>query len=87
MLILNVNQSLTKASVGMKELNGFSFGIEAPARLQSNGFESVLHPISRLKGYSIISEKDLHCVDEGHPLNFCKQLLTDEIINFSIFLT
>ena len=44
-LILYVNQSSMRALDGMKELDGFSFGIKAPEGLQPKGFEIVLHPI------------------------------------------
>ena len=50
LLISNVNQSLMKASDGMKELDGFSFGIKAPNGLQPKGFESILHPIVGFMG-------------------------------------
>ena len=46
-LISYVNQSLMTAN-GMKELDGFSFGIKAPEELQPKGFESILHPIPGL---------------------------------------
>ena len=49
-LILYVNQSLMTASDGMRELDGFNFGIKAPFELQPKGFESIQNPIPALIG-------------------------------------
>ena len=38
------------ATDGMKELDGFSFGIEAPEGLQPKGFEIVWNPVQELMG-------------------------------------
>ena len=73
------------ASDGMKELDDFSFGIKAPERWQSTGFESVLHLIPGIIHCCIPHEKDLYSFDEGNPSNFPISWLTDEIINFYIF--
>ena len=40
-LISYVNQSLMTDTDGMKELDGFSFGLKAPEGLQPKGFESI----------------------------------------------
>ena len=59
-LISYVNQSLITASDGMKELDGFSFGIKAPEGPQPKGFESILNPIPVLVGMGccMLNEKD-----------------------------
>ena len=44
-LISSVNQSSMTASVGMKDLDGFSFGIKASEELQPKDFESIKNPI------------------------------------------
>ena len=68
-LISNENQSLMTASDGMKELDGFSFGIKAPEELQPKGFESICNPIPALMcmGCCILDEKHLDCFVESHP--------------------
>ena len=70
---------------GMKELDGFSFGIKAPDGLQLKGFESILHLIPGLMGCYLVIKKDLVCFDEGHPQNSSKRWLINEIINYYIF--
>ena len=87
LLISYVNQSLMTASDGMKELDGFSFGIKAPNGLQPKGFESILHPIVGFMGWCILHENNLDYFDEGHPQNSPKIWLNDEVINFYIFWT
>ena len=59
LLISYVDQSWMRESDGMKELDGFSFGIKAPEELQPKKFESVLHPIPGLMGLGccILNEK------------------------------
>ena len=66
-LISYVNQPLMTASDGMKELDGFSFGIKAPEELQPKGFESICNPIPALMcmGCCILDEKHLDCFIEG----------------------
>ena len=45
LLIACINQSLIVASGGLKEFNGFNFGVKPPEGLHPKGFESVFHPI------------------------------------------
>ena len=85
-LISYVNQLFMRASDGMKQLDGFSFGVKAPKGLQQKGFKSALHPILGLMGCFILHEADLDCFDEGHPQNSHKRWLTDETINFYMLL-
>ena len=68
-LVLYVSHSLMRTSGGMKELDGYTFGVKAPEGLQPKGFESVLHTIPGLTGCCILYEADLDCFDEGHPLS------------------
>ena len=65
-MIEYVNQSLMRASNGIKGLNGFTFRVKAPEVLQQEGFESVLHPIPGSICCCILHQADLDCVDEGH---------------------
>ena len=73
LLISYVNQSLMKALNGLKEWDGFSFGINAPEGLQTKQFENVLHPIPGLIGCCILHEEDLDRFDDGHPPNSSKR--------------
>ena len=80
LLISYFNQSLMRASNGMKELDGFSFGVKPSEGLQPKGFESILHPMPWFKrNYCILHKADLDCFDEGHQQNSRKRWLTDEI--------
>ena len=84
-----VHQSSMTASDGIKELDGFSFGIKAPEGLQPKGFENILHPIPELMGMGccMLDEKHLDCFVKAHPPDSCKRWLTDEIIKFYIIWT
>ena len=75
------------SSDGMKELDGFNFGINAPKELQLKGFESIQNPISELMGMGccMLEEKHLEFIYEGHYPDSCKRWLVDEVINFYIF--
>ena len=75
LLISYVNQSLMIASNVINELDGFSFGINAPKGLQPKGCKSILLPISGLKGMGccMFNEKDLVCFDDSHPPNSPKR--------------
>ena len=84
LLIEFVNHSLMKVSGGMKELDGFTFGIKKPKELQPTGVKSVLHLIPGLSGCFILCRADLDCFDEDHPQNSHKRLLMDETIIFYI---
>ena len=59
------------ASDGMKELDGFSFGIKTPEEVQLKGFESIQIPIPALMGMGccMLDEKHFDCFNEGHPLH------------------
>ena len=85
LLISYVNQSLMIESDGIKELDGFSFSIKEHEGLQPKEFQSVLHPIPGLMHFCIHHDTDLDYFDEGHPPNFPKRWLTDQIINFFTF--
>ena len=79
--------TIDEASDGMKELDGFSFGIKASEGLQPKGLESIQNPIPELMGMGccILYEKHLDCYVEGHQSDSPKRWLVDEIINFYIF--
>ena len=74
------------ASVGMKELDGSSFGTKACEELQQKGFESIQNPLPALMGmgFCMLDEKHLDCSNESHQSNSCKRWLVDEIINFYV---
>ena len=68
-LISLVNQSLMTASDGVEEFDGFIFDMKALEGLQPKRFESILNAYPGLMwlGCCMLFEKDLDCLDEGHP--------------------
>ena len=84
-LISYVNKSLMRASDGLKELDGSSFGTKVLKALQPKGVVTTQNPIPALMGCCMIDEKHLDCFNEGHQPNSHKRWLIDEIINFLYF--
>ena len=74
-----------RALDGMIEIDGFTFGVEAPEELQPKRFYTDLHPILGLMGCCILYEADLLCFDKGHQQNSYNQWLMFEILNLRHF--